>query len=224
MEAVQIAERYDLAFMSTKGLSVTAARELAEKVCSTYGIPLFVLRDFDKAGFSGSGTFQRSNRRYTYRKEFEVIDLGLRLDDVRELDIEHLSEDVYDRGSDEARAANLRLNGATEEEVEFLLHRRVELNALTSGQLVAFIERKLQEHGVMKIVPGKAELAEAFRLFKDGERIQKLVEAEQAKPSKTAVPADLEKHVRAYLKKHPAQPWDAAVRHLASASSPRSEP
>src|SRR5262245_3364511 len=36
-----------------------------------------------------------------------------------------------------------RWHGATEEEVDFLLDRRVELNALASDQLVAFIERKL---------------------------------------------------------------------------------
>ena len=83
-EAVQMAERYDLAFMSTKGISVTAARELAERLCSTHQIPLFVLRDFDKAGFTGAATFQRSNRRYTYKRQFEVVDLGLRLEDVRD--------------------------------------------------------------------------------------------------------------------------------------------
>ena len=56
-----------------------------------------------------------------------------------------------------------------------------------------------------KVVPKKAELVEAFRLFKDGERIRKLVEAEIAKPNGVAVPADLEKRVRAYLKQHPAR-------------------
>ena len=125
--------------MSTKGISVTAARELAERLCSTHQIPFFILRDFDKAGFTGAATFQRSNRRHTYKRQFEVVDLGLRLDDVEELGIEDLSEDVFDKGSEDARAANLLLNGATEEEVAFLLTRRVELNALASDQLVAFV-------------------------------------------------------------------------------------
>jgi hypothetical protein len=114
------------------------------------------------------------------------------------------------------RAANLSLNGATEEEVDFLLTRRVELNALASDQLVAFVERKLQENRVSKVVPKKADLIEAFRLFKEGERIRELVEKELAKPNGAAVPADLEKRVRAYLKKHPEVPWDIAVRHIAT--------
>jgi hypothetical protein len=214
-EAAQVAERYDLSFLSTKGLSVTAARELAESICAKYGIRLFVLRDCDKAGFSGVATFQRSNRRHTYTRQFEVIDLGLRLEDVIELGIEDLSEDVFDRGSEEARAANLRFNGATAEEVEFLLRRRVELNALTSDVLVNFVERKLEAHGVAKVMPRADDLAKAFRLFKEGERIRRLVEKELAKPNKVAVPKDLAKRVRAYLKQHPAEPWDAAVRRFA---------
>ena len=37
---------------------------------------------------------------------------------------------------------HLRQNRATSEGAEFLLHQRVELNALTSDQLVAFIEQE----------------------------------------------------------------------------------
>jgi len=40
------------------------------------------------------------------------------------------------------RRINLRQNRAMSEEAEFLLHQRVELNALTSDQLVAFIEQE----------------------------------------------------------------------------------
>jgi hypothetical protein len=47
---VQLAERYDLAIMSTKGLSVTASRTLVEHLCAKYKVPLLVLRDFDKSG------------------------------------------------------------------------------------------------------------------------------------------------------------------------------
>ena len=48
---------------------------------------------------------------------------------------------------------NLRRNGATEEEIEFLIHHRVELNAFTSDELIEWIEEKLAEHGVKKVVP-----------------------------------------------------------------------
>src|SRR5262249_37471843 len=56
---VHLAERYDIAIMSTKGLSVTASRLLVERLCSEHGVPLLVLHDFDKSGFSIIGTLSR---------------------------------------------------------------------------------------------------------------------------------------------------------------------
>ena len=67
-EAVQLAERYDLAIMSTKGMSVTASRRLVEELCGRHGIPLLLLHDFDKSGFSIAGTLQRDTRRYTFQR------------------------------------------------------------------------------------------------------------------------------------------------------------
>ena len=61
-EAVNLAERYDLAIMSTKGLSTTAARLLVDETCGDYDIPLLILRDFDKAGFSIAATLQNDTR------------------------------------------------------------------------------------------------------------------------------------------------------------------
>jgi Protein of unknown function C-terminus (DUF2399) len=130
-EAVHLAERYDLAIMSTKGMSSTAARTLIDKLCRQQ-VPLLVLHDFDKAGFSIIGTLRRNTRRFTFSKKARISDLGLRLADVRELGLEANAETAFDRGNDSAKRENLRLNGATPQEVEFLLSRRVELNALPS--------------------------------------------------------------------------------------------
>ena len=71
--------------MSTKGMSHTAARELADEVCAKFDIPLFILRDFDKTGFSISGTLQRDTRRYEFQNEIKVIEFGLSLEDVKDL-------------------------------------------------------------------------------------------------------------------------------------------
>jgi predicted GNAT family acetyltransferase len=103
------------------------------------------------------GTLQRNTRRYQYNTSMKVIDLGLRLEDIDGLE----SEEVYiDRGA----AANLRKNGATEEEIAYLLSgRRVELNALASDELVAFIERKLKKHGIAKVIPDTDTLEAAYR-------------------------------------------------------------
>ena len=58
-------------------------------------------------------------------------------------------------------AANLRKNGATAEEIEFLLSERVELNALASDELVDFIEGKLDALGIGKVVPDEETLRAA---------------------------------------------------------------
>jgi hypothetical protein len=91
-----LAERFDIAFMSTKGLSVTAARQLIDEMCGGHEVPLLVLHDFDKSGFSILGTLQRDTRRYTFMNRIEVIDLGLRLDDINGLQSERAKEVMVD--------------------------------------------------------------------------------------------------------------------------------
>jgi len=208
-ESAKLAERYDIAIMSTKGMSVTAARKLVDQVCGPNGIPLLILHDFDKSGFSILGTLRRDTRRYQFGYPFERIDLGLRLADVQELNLE--SEPATHGGRD----ANLRRNGATAQEIAFLRDQRVELNAMTSDQLLEWLEAKLKQHGIKKIVPDEATLETAFRravkrryvadklkdIQKDADK-----KAEEANP-----PSNLKRKIEKRLKSDPALPWDKAL-------------
>src|SRR5262249_17515567 len=123
-----------------------------------------------KSGFSIVGTLRRNTRRYAFANAVRVIDLGLRLGDVEEWHLE--GEDVMYGKSDPA--PNLRENGATGEEIDFLRDRersgwnqyvgqRVELNAFSSGDLMAWIEAGLRRHGIGKVVPDAPTLEAAFR-------------------------------------------------------------
>jgi hypothetical protein len=210
--AVHLAERFDLAIMSTKGMSSTAARTLIDNLCQCK-VPLLALHDFDKAGMSIAGTLRRDTRRFSFTRRVKVIDLGLRLTDIRELGLEASAEDVFDRGSDAAKLRNLKLNGATREEAEFLLQRRAELNALPSDQLVAFIERKLIEHGIRKVVPNDDLLRDAYNLYAKSKRVEEIVaEAiSEVDDEDIPVPDDLSARVTALLKKDPKLRWDEAV-------------
>jgi hypothetical protein len=224
-QAVHLAERHDISIMSNKGMSVTAARTLVEQLAHMWKVPLLVLHDFDKAGFSIFGTWKRDTRRYQWKHPVKVIDLGLRLADIRDLcrrhalNIDDLTESVPDEEkSRETRRANLLLNGATPEEAEFLLTRRIELNAFTSDQLVDFIERKLKQHKVRKIIPSKEKLAEAYRLFALDPVAQQIVARELAKLADARllpVPRDVAARVREYLQQHPSKRWDEAVQEIA---------
>src|SRR5262245_9956583 len=103
--------------------------------------------------------------------------------------------------------ANLRENGASAEEIEFLQTSRVELNAMASDEFVAFIERKLDEVGVKKIIPEAATLEDAWQrgqlryaLSKTiGELKERATKEVQAMPK----PADLSSQVAAILEESP---------------------
>ena len=103
-KAVNLANRYDLMIISTKGVSVTAARRLIDTVCGDHDLPLFVLHDFDVAGFLILGTLQRDTRRYQFSNAVEVVDLGLRLADIEGLEREPAAATKTQRG-DPARSA-----------------------------------------------------------------------------------------------------------------------
>jgi hypothetical protein len=212
--AVRLAERYDLAIMSTKGLSVTASRLLVDRLCAAHEVPLLVLHDFDKSGFSILGTLRRDTRRYAFRNRIKVVDLGLRLEDVEGSDLE--MEDVVHRSDP---APNLRENGATAEEIAFLRTRRVELNAFASADFVAWIERKLEQHGVAKIVPHQDALILAYRRSVASRyvalRLQGTVEEAQRHAAETLVPDDLAALIAAALRDDRAQSWDRVVQRIA---------
>jgi hypothetical protein len=60
--SARLAERYDVAIMSTKGMSVVASRKLIDEI-SELVENIFVLRDFDVSGFSIFGTLGTDSRR-----------------------------------------------------------------------------------------------------------------------------------------------------------------
>ena len=131
-KAVNLANRYDLMIISTKGVSVTAARQLIDNICGDHDLPLFVLHDFDVAGFMILGTLQRDTRRYQFSSTVEVIDLGLRLADIAGLEREPAAATKVNA---DILRAQLAENGATDAEIAILLNERVELNAMTSDAL-----------------------------------------------------------------------------------------
>ena len=211
---VKLAERYDLAIMSTKGMSVTASRDLVDTLCGNHNIPLLALHDFDKAGFSIVGTLQRDTRRYSFRHKINLIDLGLRIDDIEGLE----TEDVLTQSPGKARL-NLQENGATEEEIEFLLDQRVELNAFASDDLVEWIEGKLGEHGVAKVIPDEDCLADAYRRALEQAFVQQKIDEVIDEAEKLGEDAEVPKGLRAKVKERldedSATTWDEVVRDLA---------
>jgi Topoisomerase 6 subunit A/Spo11, Toprim domain len=209
-KAVNLANRYDLMIISTKGVSVTAARRLVDTICGNNDLPLFVLHDFDVAGFLILGTLQRDTRRYQFWNTIEAIDLGLRLEDIAGLEREPAAAT---RTSANILRDQLAENGASDAEIEILLNERVELNAMTSDDLIAMIERKFEDYGLEKVIPDDDLLAEAYQAFHHSLQLRKEFEKLERnfKASKITVPEDLNKQVCAVLDEHEDLRWDDAI-------------
>jgi hypothetical protein len=204
-------------------MSNTAARTLIDALCHA-DVPVFVLHDFDKAGFSILSTLGRDTRRYQFNHDVQLIDLGIRFEDVRQWDLE--SEPVAYGKSDPRD--NLRANGTTDAEIEFLcsgrdnrgyVGQRVELNAFTSANLLKWIEGKLQQHGVKKVIPDGATLITAYRrahmIHALNEQLEPLVAA--AKEDSDALNVDADRircKVEKRLKQCPAMSWDQVVAEI----------
>ena len=224
LDKVKLAERYDLALMSTKGMSVVAARNLVENVCGTYGIPLLLLRDFDPAGFAIAASFQKDTRRYQFAQSFEVVDLGLRLEDVQSWNL--VSEDVHYTSNP---THNLVMNGASPDERAFLLEggsrknfygRRVELNAFASDDFIKWIETKLDTQGIIKIIPDENVLrsayARAIKVATINNAIKAVLDDAEAAAQKYTMPKTLKQKINERLMGDPTLTWDSVVAHLAT--------
>lgn len=214
LDRARIAARYDLGVMSCKGMSVTAARLLLDRLAPLID-RIFVFHDFDIAGFSIFGTLATDGRRYVYKNAVNMVDLGLRLADVETMALQSEPVQVKDW---QKRRITLAKHGATRNEIAFLRDRRVELNALSSRQLVDLIERKLADHGVEKVVPADDIIeGHARRLIEQHLAEQALDEIRReitAKAKSVRLPDDLKDRLREVLQREPEMSWDAALSRI----------
>ena len=230
-KAYQLQERYDLALMSSKGMGTTAARQLIEAL-SGQNVKILCLHDFDISGMTILSISSRDTDRYKFERKPEVIDIGLRLSDVLEMGLE--SEAVETKSDPTDR---LLRDGATEEEIVFLRStlgwnaksgkrrfqgQRVELNSMTNPQLIEFVERKLEEHGVAKVIPYEGALRGLYHSIllagkaKDRmEAMRAAVYAEvEAEMESFEIPEGLHGMVEDEFTRNAGQSWQGAIRSL----------
>jgi Topoisomerase 6 subunit A/Spo11, Toprim domain len=218
--AAAIAQRFDVGIMSTKGMSVTAARLLIDRLASQVQ-RILVLRDFDVTGFSIFGTLGTTNRRYTFENVAPLLDIGLRLEDVQAMSLE--SEPVTVSGDWAKRAATLRKHGASEDEITFLRNRRVELNAMTSRQIIDFVEAKFAQHGVTKLIPNEAVIEQHARRTIERRLLAHAIAkisseiADQARSAE--LPTNLREQIKTLFAEQPNLPWDEAVAQIMRSAS-----
>jgi Topoisomerase 6 subunit A/Spo11, Toprim domain len=225
LDRANIAGRYDLAIFSTKGQTVTAARKLVDEL-SAAGVTTLIVHDFDVAGLSIAHWLWHSNDRYEFEHEPKVIDLGLRLADVQELGLQTEEQVHGQKKYPGDKFLDWDDDPVSDEEAEIVCGtaysytkggwpgQRVELNALTARQFIEWLEKKLRQAGVKKVVPGKETLAAAWKRAVAIHQARKLITTMDKKTAKA--PKDLEKKLRALLKRQPHLSWDSALLHIAS--------
>jgi Topoisomerase 6 subunit A/Spo11, Toprim domain len=85
----EIGERYDLMIASAEGQGVEAIKELIEQATVRYGLPVYLLHDFDISGMQIAAALSgRDTRSWTWKVQPTVIDLGINLEDIEKWDIQ----------------------------------------------------------------------------------------------------------------------------------------
>jgi hypothetical protein len=142
----------------------------------------------DVSGFSIFGTLGTDSRRYTFKNEGPIIDIGLRLSDIDELGLLH--EPFATNKNSYAVAETLRRHGATQDEIDFLIQEsefrgfegeRVELNAMTSDAPAGAADLKRQAKRYDGA--GGRKLAAAAGSGKLGSKIARVWLDPRAKPA-----------------------------------------
>lgn len=215
LKEARIAERFDLAILSCKGQSVVAARKLVDNVCCDGGVPLFVVHDFDKAGFEicecltkvSAAAMDTDRVAYHFQNEINVTDFGLRLGDVEKYQL-----------ASESCKRNEGTLAMSPEEVEFMRSgRRVELNAFTAPQFIEWLESKLNEHLPQRLIPSDDILELAYRRAVAVSQINDAIrEAEQLAEiasDAAVIPKALRRKIKKAMKDS-GKPWDVALYSL----------
>ena len=173
------------------------------------------MRDFDKAGFHIAAALTRDSEVYTFKNEINVTDFGLRLVDAGRFGLLERCE-TLDKKKNSRAIPTEDLQNATPEENAFLKSgRRVELNAFRSADFIRWLEEKLAESGIQKVVPDEKQLVDEYV---DCER-ERLTELEMdavrhrvdAKLETFDSPNGLSELVRKQFAVDPLLSWEDAV-------------
>jgi hypothetical protein len=174
-------ERNDALLMSSKGFNTRAARDLIDKIAGTSEpLRVFGAHDADAAGTLIHHTLQHATLARGERA-IEITDLGLQPWEgiALGLHVEKVPPLTNKDGTPKRRAVGDYVRQRTDRAPtgetweQWLQHSRVELNAFTSAELIAWLDRKMEEHGAGKLIPPDDILTDGF-----GERMR--TRAEQA--------------------------------------------
>jgi hypothetical protein len=163
LKEVQWGERHDCAVLSSKGFSTRAARDLIDKLVEhDEPCEVFCAHDADGYGTMIYQTLQEETKARGARK-IKIINIGLEPWEAVEMGLEVETLEEKKRRKPVANYVRERDEDEGEDWEEWLQTHRVELNAMTTPQLIEWLDQKMAEHGTVKLIPPpdvlEAELA-----------------------------------------------------------------
>jgi hypothetical protein len=213
-------ERHDCALVTSKGQPTRAARDLLDLLGETgEEILFFAVHDADAAGTLIYQSLQEATRARPGRR-VRVINLGLEPEEALAMDLEVEDVDAGERRKPIAAYVPDAWR-------DWLRHNRVELNAMTTPQFIAWLDDKMAAFGNGKLVPPArvltTELSETLesRLHRQiteqilrEARIEEKVAAAVQKMG-LPVPEALCAVVQRALADQPAAAWRHAIERIA---------
>ena len=144
-------ERHDCAVMSSKGFSTRAARDLIDKLAEhDEPIKVFCAHDADASGTMIYQTLQEETRARGARK-IEIINIGLEPWEALRMGLE--VETIEIGKTRKPTADYVALYDDDNDWDQWLQTHRVELNAMTTPQLIEWLDEKMETYGDGKLIP-----------------------------------------------------------------------
>jgi hypothetical protein len=183
LEQDGFAERWDCLLVASKGFASRAARDLIDLIAATANdepVRVLAIHDGDAYGTLIMQALQEATKARGARS-IQIIDLGLNPWDERAQSLEHETglleeEEKKNKGTSKepdrkpvadyvrTRDRHNLLEGIDEPNwEEWLQDNRVELNAMTSQELIDWVEEGFISHGIEKVVPPVNVLDETLR-------------------------------------------------------------
>ena len=144
-------ERHDCMLMSSKGFTTRAARDLVDKLAKhDEPVTVFCVHDADAYGTMIYQTFQEATRARGARK-VTIVNLGL---EPWEAIADGLEVEDVERGEKHKPVAEYVLERVDGDRLDgWFQTQLVELNAMKTPQFIAWLDRKMAEHGEGKLIP-----------------------------------------------------------------------
>ena len=222
LDETGILRRYGVYLISGKGVPTDAARNLVTTFTEC-DLPTLVLHDFDYAGLVILKSMIENSDTYIWKTPPYIIDLGLRL-----VDVEAMGLDSEPCIATKVSANVLDATSITDAEARFLFHHqqykqtfrgtRVELNAMTTPQLIYFLEQKFEMLELQKPVPDDTLITklyiESVRAKRIEPKLRAFLDSFKIEEEIIEIPEDLHQRLADWLKGND-EPWYDGIKALA---------